>query len=143
MDRLLYKIVSEQFRSIPSRGEQGPTPEYLYVSLASTGKSRFMGAVGIDKISRYAWYFGFNGFGGSGASAGNGNQLSSPGSFTRESCTMVMVLKNGNGRQLWAGRYNYKGGRTMSGRVVTTAAQVVRLLVTHLEQKYKAEFGNS
>jgi hypothetical protein len=148
MDKLIYEFAYLEFGKYLPIAEQGSFTGTVDIIFASSSESAFVGSsAGYATTIGYVngWYTGTGYVGATGTASTVSSGISSGGTFTWQNSTMLVILKDSEGRRLWSADYKYKGGWEMSGWSVNTPQEAARLCVQRVAEKLKQDLtsGNN
>lgn len=119
--------VREIGRSLPIT-EGSDAKGRVEVTFASTGESAFVGAatsIAVTNVNTAGWY-SRNATYAHGTAVTTGSAVGSSGSLTWQNSTVLVVIRDAQGKRLWSADYAYKGGWELSGFYVNTPEEAAR-----------------
>lgn len=147
MDKITYEFAYLEFGKYLPIAEKGSFTGTVDIIFSSSSESAFIGSsAGYATTTGYVngWYTGTGYIGATGSATTVGGSISSGGTFTWQNSTMIVILKDNDGKRLWSADYKYKGGWEMSGWSVNTPQEAARLCVQRVAEKLKQDLqGNN
>ena len=134
---IVYELAVQEFGKSLDIAEHGPGKGVIEVMFSSQGDSAFFGSSTTSTTGRVygsGWYTG-NTFYGAATSTGVATTVSSGASFTWQNSTMIVVVRDKEGRRLYTADYDYKGGWEISGWVVNTPEEAARLCIERVRKQ--------
>lgn len=136
LSSLVYEFAVQEFSKSLDIAENKQGEGIIEITFSSQGESAFMGTSSTTtnaQVYSSGWYTG-NTYYNSAVVQGQANTVSSGGTFTWQNSTLIVVVRDAQGRRLYSADYKYKGGWELSGWVVNTAEEAARLCI---ERVYK------
>lgn len=154
LDKMVYELAFNGFTDLVPLAETGPFDAAMEVTFSSTGQNIFFGSSTTTvntQASATGWYSGTGYVSGNywhesgtlnatATGTATANTVTAGGALTYQNSTMIITLKDRDGRRLWYANYTYKGGWEFSGWVVNTPEDAARLLVKRLASKMQKKF---
>ncbi|MBU2495489.1 MAG: hypothetical protein KJ935_03180 [Candidatus Omnitrophica bacterium] len=143
MDKLVYEFAYQELANILPIEKKGQPMGSIEITFASSSDSSFVGSTAaFTTTTGYGngWYTGSGYTGANVTTSSTGTGITSGGTFTWQNSTMIVVIKNIEGKRLWSADYGYKGGWEMSGWSVNTPQEAARLCIKRIVQKMKKDF---
>lgn len=143
MSAIVYELaVQELGKSLDiADGDGRRANGVVEVMFASQGDSAFFGSSNSSGVAQGAvsgWYSG-DSFNGSSTSTHTLTTVSSGASFTWQNSTMIVVVREKEGRRLYTADYDYKGGWELSGWVVNTPEEAARLCIERIHARMRTD----
>jgi len=138
MDKLVYEFAYLEFSKYLPIAEHGAFTGTVDIIFSSSSESAFIGtSAGYATTTGYVdgWYTGSGYIGTTGSASTVSSGISSGGTFTWQNSTMLVILKDSNGKRLWSADYKYKGGWEMSGWSVNTPQEAARLCIERVAER--------
>ncbi|MEM5299891.1 hypothetical protein VSR82_37180 [Burkholderia sp. JPY481] len=137
LSSVVYEFAVQQFSKSLDIAEREPGRGVIEVTFSSQGDSAFIGSSATSSASQSygsGWYTG-NTYYGSASAIGTAHTVSTGGVFTWQNSTLLVVVRDRNGRRLYTADYDYKGGWELSGWVVNTPEEAARLCVERVREQ--------
>lgn len=112
LSAIVYELAVQDLGRSLEIADGGPSNGVIEVMFSSHGDSAFFGSSsssGIAQTSTSGWYTG-NTLNASTASIVTATTVNSGTSFTWQNSTMIVVVRDKEGRRLYTADYDYKGG---------------------------------
>lgn len=143
MSAIVYEFAVQEFgKSLDIADGDGRRGNgVIEVMFASQGDSAFFGSSttsGVAQGTASGWYSG-DSLNGSSTSTITSTTVSSGASFTWQNSTMIVVVRDSEGRRLYAADYDYKGGWELSGWVVNTPEEAARLCIERIRARMSTD----
>lgn len=133
----VYEFAVQQFSKSLDIAEREPGRGVIEVTFSSQGDSAFLGSATTTVAGQSygsGWYTG-NTYYGSASVTGTANTVSMGSVLTWQNSTLLVVVRDKNGRRLYTADYDYKGGWELSGWVVNTPEEAARLCIERVRKQ--------
>jgi hypothetical protein len=137
LSAIVYELAVQELGKSLDIADRGPGNGVIEVMFSSHRDSAFFGSSissGAAQGAASGWYTG-NTFNGSSTSTVTATAVNSGASFTWQNSTMIVVVRNKEGRRLYTVDYDYKGGWELSGWVVNTPEEAARLCIERVRER--------
>jgi hypothetical protein len=139
MDKLIFKTASAEFgKYLRMHGEE-PFNTVIDIVFMSKSRKGFAGASNgyvNNVLYGNSWYTGSETFGYQSMDT----EIASGGPFTWQNSTMIVTIKELEGKVLWDALYNYKGDIELSRLYVSTADEAAMASLVTIIKLFEKDF---
>jgi hypothetical protein len=137
LSSLVYEFAVQEFSKSLDIAEKEKGKGTIEITFSSQGESAFIGSSTTTANAQAygsGWYTG-NTYYNSALVQGQATTFSSGSSFTWQNSTLLVVVRDTEGRRLYSADYKYKGGWELSGWVVNTPEEAARLCIERVHKQ--------
>ncbi|MFL9936452.1 hypothetical protein P0D88_47445 [Paraburkholderia sp. RL18-103-BIB-C] len=137
LSAIVYELAVQELGKSLDIAERGPGKGVIEVMFSSRDDNAFLGSSTSSSTAQTygsGWYTG-NTVYGSASTTSVANTVSSGATFTWQNSTILVVVRDKEGRRLYTADYDYKGGWELSGWVVNTPEEAARLCIQRVRKQ--------
>lgn len=142
MDRIIYVTASRQFGKYLSLSRADSYQGTIEIIFAGTSEKSFLDSTtdfATSSLTGNAWYIGSEYIGLSGSDSAEGAGSSFENIDLPEKTTMLVNIKDPQGKGLWTGNYQYKGGSELTD-LGTTEEKIAKKGIKKIMEQLREDF---
>jgi len=139
MDKLIYKTASAEFGKYLRMNSEEPFNTVIDIVFMSKSRKGFAGASNgyvNNVLYGNSWYTGSETFGYQSMDT----EIAPGGPFTWQNSTMIVTIKELEGKVLWDAQYNYKGDVDLSRLYVSSADEAAMTSLVTIIKRFEKNF---
>jgi hypothetical protein len=141
---IVYEYAIREFGKKLEVTEGADSKGRIEITFASTSDSAWVGVATSTSVTNFngnGWYSGNIAY-ANGQVTTAGSSISSGSSLTWQNSTMLVVIRDAEGKRVWTADYVYKGGWELSGFYVNTAEEAARYTLQKVVAQLAKDTGN-
>jgi len=143
MDKIIYESASAEFGKYLQIHNKNTFNSLIEIVFTNASKKSFTGSTAgytTNVLYGDTWYTGDDDSSLKSHNPMAGTEIISGGTWTSQSSTMTVAIKDIEGKILWNAQYNYKGAYEASGLYVKTSDEAARISLDRIIKQFEKDF---